>query len=531
MSADSVLRFDVFELDQAAGELRKRGRRVKLAPQPFRLLSLLASSPGQVITREAIRQRLWEGTFVDFEHGLNFCVREVRKALHDDADRPRFVETLPKRGYRFIAAVSGDDSGVDSSKPHADVPGKSAPVRISQLAATELYSQGRQLFQRMEIGALDEAKRYFEEAVRIEPQYAMAHSGLGAAYAMGSIHHFCSQDLNLAKSHLESAIDLDAELAEPYPWLCYVYIKAGDLGRAIDVGRRGVELLPDLVHAHYFLGLAYFVSCERGADNYQNAINHLVGAAEIEPRYPATWFVLASVCLLNGQYESAEKCSRLLLKYGTASGSPRFLGAENLLGTLYLRRYSLQRAQEFFHRSLEALSASDHAYARAMQAWSACGLGDVDLRLGHADFALAHYRKAWQIVQESPTIAGQERHCARALAGLAAGYAAAGRQDQAVKLLSRAESVLQHCLAPQASAAGANLADLHYAFGVAQLRAGNPDKAIDQVERALKAGWRDAEWLQRDDEWIELRNSRAFASLVEQICYQPSFDINLASVC
>src|SRR6185369_8179132 len=105
-SDDGLIRFGEFELEPMTGELRKAGLPVKLQPQPLRVLVLLASNPGELVTREEIQQAIWEGvTFADFEHGLNFCIKQIRAALGDNAQAPRFIETLPRRGYRFIAAV------------------------------------------------------------------------------------------------------------------------------------------------------------------------------------------------------------------------------------------------------------------------------------------------------------------------------------------------------------------------------------------------------------------------------------------
>jgi DNA-binding winged helix-turn-helix (wHTH) protein len=98
-----ILRFDVFELDAAAGELRRKGDRVKLSPQPLKVLELLVRRSGEIVTRAEIRESIWHGdTFVDFEQGLNFCIRQIRDAVGDTADTPRFIETLPRRGYRFL---------------------------------------------------------------------------------------------------------------------------------------------------------------------------------------------------------------------------------------------------------------------------------------------------------------------------------------------------------------------------------------------------------------------------------------------
>jgi DNA-binding winged helix-turn-helix (wHTH) protein len=97
------VRFDVFEVDLRAGELYKAGRKIRLQVQPFHALALLLERPGEVVTREEFEKRLWSGdTFVDFDHSLNTAIRKLRQALGDDKRKPRFVETLPKRGYRFI---------------------------------------------------------------------------------------------------------------------------------------------------------------------------------------------------------------------------------------------------------------------------------------------------------------------------------------------------------------------------------------------------------------------------------------------
>src|ERR671911_1132706 len=98
------LRFGAFELDVRSRELRKDGVCIRLQEQPFEILRLMLERPGDVVTRDELRQRLWpDGTFVDFEHSLNAAVKRLRSALGDDADNPRYVETIPRRGYRFVA--------------------------------------------------------------------------------------------------------------------------------------------------------------------------------------------------------------------------------------------------------------------------------------------------------------------------------------------------------------------------------------------------------------------------------------------
>src|SRR4051812_22414993 len=109
------VRFGVFEFSAYSGELTRDGRPVRLQPQPARVLAHLIAHAGELITRDELRQTIWsDGTFVDFERGLNFCIAQIRSALGDAAESPRFIETVPRRGYRFIAPVTlktGQPSG------------------------------------------------------------------------------------------------------------------------------------------------------------------------------------------------------------------------------------------------------------------------------------------------------------------------------------------------------------------------------------------------------------------------------------
>lgn len=133
-------RFGAFEADASTGELRRQGIRIKLNAQPFQVLFMLLERPGELVTREEISRELWpDGTFVDSEHGVNSAVNRIRDALGDTAANPRFVETLARRGYRFVAPVERIVSG---EEPPAPVPTSLSPVSSSLIkeqtaAATE----------------------------------------------------------------------------------------------------------------------------------------------------------------------------------------------------------------------------------------------------------------------------------------------------------------------------------------------------------------------------------------------------------
>src|SRR5260221_13451712 len=124
-----ILRFWSFEVDLASGELRRQGLKISLQDQPFRLLALLLERAGEVVTREELRDKLWPAdTFVDFDHSLNTAVRKLREALGDSAETPRYVETLARRGYRFVAPLAepGHTAPLAPS-PDADVASASPP--------------------------------------------------------------------------------------------------------------------------------------------------------------------------------------------------------------------------------------------------------------------------------------------------------------------------------------------------------------------------------------------------------------------
>src|ERR1700674_1885294 len=142
-------RFGEFELDPELRQLRINGRVIVLQEQSFQILSALLASPGQLVTRKELTEQLWpEGTFVDFEHSLNTAVNRLREVLEDSAEHPRFIETMPRRGYRFIAPVTSTETVVAGPVVSSSVPSDSPKtpeangVWTSQAPVTFLASRG-----------------------------------------------------------------------------------------------------------------------------------------------------------------------------------------------------------------------------------------------------------------------------------------------------------------------------------------------------------------------------------------------------
>src|SRR5689334_3520078 len=144
--APEVRRFGAFEIDLRSGELRKSGMRLRLSGQPFQILAALVDRPGEVVTREELQSKLWPAdTFVDFDHGLNNAVARIREVLDDSPDTPRYVETIPRRGYRFIADVSSSVAarGGQTSSPMGSGEDAGLPVVAPPTASEAEFARSR----------------------------------------------------------------------------------------------------------------------------------------------------------------------------------------------------------------------------------------------------------------------------------------------------------------------------------------------------------------------------------------------------
>jgi TolB-like protein/DNA-binding winged helix-turn-helix (wHTH) protein/tetratricopeptide (TPR) repeat protein len=128
-----LIQFGIFEVELQSGELRKAGQKLKFSGQPFQVLAILLERPGEVVTREELQKRLWPDTFVDVDHNLNTAINKIREVLGDEAENPRFVETLPRKGYRFIGAVNGARQTTREEKP--TVWSRRVAIRFLVLAA------------------------------------------------------------------------------------------------------------------------------------------------------------------------------------------------------------------------------------------------------------------------------------------------------------------------------------------------------------------------------------------------------------
>jgi serine/threonine protein kinase/tetratricopeptide (TPR) repeat protein len=396
---------------------------------------------------------------------------------------------------------------------------KILPAETRSLAAYEHYVRARREMYRMDSSSLTTAIRHFEQAVAVDPDYALAYSGMGTAHALQFIRTTNPEDIAKASGYLERAIELDPELGEPYPWLANIRIRKNDPHGAIEAGRRGVELQPDLPDAHYFYGGCFYMVPEYRPGAVRESPAFLREALRLQPRMHAAWLGLGASLAFVGRHAEAV---RALEEGVRLEGEPevyyRFVGARSLLGFAHTRTGEFDTARKWHSNSLEALRGTDHIYTSSFQTLSACGLGEVELRSGDAAAALAHFRHARRVIQESPRTVGSARLMIRINAGMSASYAATGDVARARELADEARRQIKAIEGQTATATfECSFAQLWLILAAVELRLGESDRAIACLLKAREMGWMDAVWLRLDPELEGLRMSSEWEDFVRDL--------------
>ena len=393
------------------------------------------------------------------------------------------------------------------------------------LEAYEAYAEGRRKAYELTKESLEASRQLYERAIALDPGYAMAHEALGAVYAMRFIHRTDPDDLTRAVAYLERALELDPDLGEPYPWLCYIYARQGKLALAAEAGRRGVALQSDLPRSHYLLGVAYLIAAEGDPDQVQLAVDCFGRAIAADSRWEPAWMFLGWIAVCAGDHAAADRYlarSSELVQTGTA---PSWVpGAETSRGTLWLKRRQLGQAEQAYQEAIAFLQERDHIFREPILSLAACGLGDSLLRGGKSEPAMAAYRRALSIAKQYPRMLGQQRVRARALAGMAA--AGTGDRSQRQDWLSEAAAILADLEGqPQSWMWEAAFPQLEYGAAVAYLRMGDIEAALDRLGNAVSRGWRDAAWLEADPELAPLRSHPRFQPIVAQARRMPRLQL------
>jgi len=361
VAAETDLQFDGWRVNRVSGEISREGRSSRLQQQPLRILVQLYDHAGEIVTREQLVKILWPAGIVDFDNGLNVAVRKLRVALDDVADTPRYIETLPKVGYRFLVKP-GEGTALSPPVPPprrarafaimaiallvlgglfwwSTRPAPQKPKHVPSVRAQELYLQGIHERSRRDVNPTGTAKRLFEEALKEDPEYAEAW----AAYSFTMLGAVMRQmmppgeAIPAARAAAERAIALDPGLAEGYVVMThvqmdlekdyaaaaksieraratgqltahywhYVAMRSGQLGHvddALAAMRRARELEPMtlLYTGNYGLILAQ-------ARRYQEAIDLLTPIVEANPKFDLARGILARALMATGNLEGARQ--------------------------------------------------------------------------------------------------------------------------------------------------------------------------------------------------------------------------------
>ena len=395
------------------------------------------------------------------------------------------------------------------------------------MAAYEYYVRARQQMYEMQGKSLSAAIHYFEQAVGLDADYALAYSGLGTAHALQFIRTSNPEDIVRASGYLERAIELDPELGEPYPWLANIRLRKNDPAGSFAAGRKGVELQPDLAESHYFSAAAHYMLPEFHPGAIRTTPSCLAEAIRLQPRFHAAWLVLGAVATFLGKHADA---IRILTEAVRMEAEPdliyRFVGARTLLAIAHTRAGSWDAGRAQHLDALEALRNTEHIYTSCFETLSACSLGDIELRCQNETAALAHYRRARRTIRESRATVGSARLLIRINAGLAAAYAASGEMTRARDLAAEAAAQLESLAGQTATATfECSFSQLWLTLAATEVRLCNIDAAAASLQRARLLGWLDLPWLRVDPELLPLHSHTAYISFIDELASAPDTEI------
>lgn len=375
-TSPSLVRFGVFEADLRAGELRRNGVKVRLQDLPFRALTLLLNRPGEVITRDEFRRHLWPpDVFVDFEQGISSAVMRLRDALRDSADNPIFIETIDRRGYRWIGPIHPPDVRVIQSPapeksitPVVALPTNPSPWRklifalpiiavlfvawifrpayheakagskfapsVSPLhrpanaQAEDFYLKGRFYWNKRTPESLNQALGAFNQAIAQDPDYADAYAGLADCYNL--LREFSAMPANeayfKAYAAAKKAVELAPQSSEAHASLGFVTFNGiWDSADAEQEFRRAIEIDPNNVKAHH-----WYATFLHALSRHQEALTQIEIARKLSPDSPS---ILADMGVV--QWDAGQREPALQLLKQLEAADPDFLSPHRYLRVAY----------------------------------------------------------------------------------------------------------------------------------------------------------------------------------------------------
>jgi DNA-binding winged helix-turn-helix (wHTH) protein/Tfp pilus assembly protein PilF len=444
-----LVRFGVFEADLRAGELRRNGARVRLQDLPFRALTLLLARPGEVITREEFRQALWPpNIFVDFEQGISSAVMRLRDALSDSADNPIFIETIERRGYRWIGPIQrvepileesrGDESerpvlpvaatrppalsswwkkvifvlaalavlvaawifrpGFRGAKSEAKLTSASPRTQYSPAnrEAEDFYLKGRFYWNKRTPESLNQALDAFTQAIAHDPNYADAYVGLADSYNL--LREFSAMPANEAYfkafAAAKKAVELAPQSSEAHASLAFVtFFGMWDAADAEKEFRRALELDPDNAKAHH-----WYATFLNALSRHEEALAEIELARKLSPDAPSILADKGELLWSAGHHEEALQLLRQL-----EAADPDFLSPHRYLRFAYLE--SREYPNYILELKKDALLTHDAPQSSVADA-AAKGFSQRGER-GLLDAELSLYTKLYEQGKLSPYWAAQ----------------------------------------------------------------------------------------------------------------------------
>jgi DNA-binding winged helix-turn-helix (wHTH) protein/Flp pilus assembly protein TadD len=354
--------FGNFRLDLIERCLLRDGIPVPLAGRVFETLRVLVEHGGRLAEKKRVMQEVWADTFVD-ESNLSQNVFTLRKVLGEAKDGQRFIETVPRRGYRFVASVREVHENyavTEEGLPHSTIePGRDAAA----IKTYNFYLKGRFFWnKRTEVG-LKKALEYFQRALNVDPLYALAYAGLADCYIMLCEYGLLASEDSYrnGKAAALKALGLDESLAEAHASLGLItMLYDWDLATAEKGFKRAIELNPNYATAHQWYAVHLAVS-----GRFDEAFAQIRQAQELDPLSPIISVNVARIHYFARQYDEALRCCRTILET-----EPTFGAAHKVMGLAYQQKgmsgealAALQRALDLLGDTPEMIGFLAHAYA------------------------------------------------------------------------------------------------------------------------------------------------------------------------
>ncbi len=475
----TTYRFSPFRLDAGAFRLFRGDEPVPLAPKALDLLLLLVSRPAALVSKDEIMRTLWSDVAVT-DNALTQVVSDLRQALGDAPTTPRFIQTVPRRGYRFVAAVEA--VAETPSVAHAAAAALPAALRAgvretSNLEAYRSFTEGRLKLERMDLAQVPEAIQDFERAIALDGRYAPSYVGLAHARfwlfeASRARNRPDAAQLMAAIADAHRAIDLDPDLAEAHAALALMLASASRPREAVAAGRRAVALEPGNWRNHCRLAVAAWG---------QERLDAFARVLALYPEFAYAYYGMAMVFVARNELDIAAQTLRNGVPFQDrlSDGGDRYpaKGLHWLLGLTHLAREEASDARAEFERELASGGSGIYVAEFATNAYD--GLGFTLLRAGEADGAAAMFTRALEAYPGH----------VRSLFGLADACGRRGLTEERHAAIDRAIAAIREL------GSGGRSAEAAMATAFWHVVCGRPNEAIAALDQMLTvappgfAGW------------------------------------------